>query len=284
MVDVNYSLIGANSDVIVFDNENYVLNQDFSGFYIPPTQVRIEDSAADGGVFRHTKKGIRSLDIPVTVIGTDRGDVQSKLRRLSRLVQNNQGPTTLRATYTNGEKLSLQVYYTGGAEGTWGSDAGLIWSRIVLSLQAPQPFWESETVEQFTVQTGGVGRGLLPELTKMKVSSSINLGSIEVENSGDVVVYPNYVITGPIANFVASSNDQSFGFTELLEEGETLYIDSETASVVYGTGENAYSILDAAPKFFKLPVGESTISIDGTDTGPTTRIDVYYQLKYEVVH
>ena len=284
MVDLNYSIRGANNDTITFDSSNYVLNPEFGGFYIPPTQVRIDERAGNGGVFRHTKKGVRDLDLSVTVLGSSRSEVQTKLRRLSRLVQNDQGATTFRASYDSGENLSLQVYYTGGAEGQWGSDAGLIWSRIVLSFQAPQPFWESETTAQFTVTTGGVGRGLLPELTKMKLSSSNNLGNIEVENNGDVIVYPNYVITGPIANFVSSNNGQSFGFTELLAEGETLFIDSENATVVNQAGVNRYSILDPAPKFFALGVGESIITIDGTDTGATTRVDVFYQLKYEVVH
>ena len=140
MVNVNYSLVGANGDTITFDYSNFILNPDFMGFGIPPAQVRIEPSAGDGGVFRHSKRGVRDIDMQVTIVGTDNAAVQTKLRQMSRVLQDTTGPTTLRATYTTGEVLFLKVHYVGGAESRWGwagwctwrcpspSSAGRCWS------------------------------------------------------------------------------------------------------------------------------------------------------------
>jgi hypothetical protein len=283
-VSVNYALIGANNDTIVFDYQNFVLNPDFIGFGIPPAQVRIEDSAGDGGVFRHAKRGVRSLDLPITIVGNDRADVQTKLRRLAKLTQNTNGPLTLEARYTDGEKLQLKTYYTGGAESQWGTDAGLTWCKWVLSLQAPQPYWESAIVQQFTVSAGGTGRGLLPELSKMKISSSQALGVIEIFNSGDVPVFPSYRIIGPIDNFSVSSNGQSWGFNRAIDEGETIFVNTLTGTVVDQDSVNQYPILNPAPKLFPIQVGETTLNISGTDATTATRIDVFYQLAFEVVH
>jgi hypothetical protein len=284
LVDVNYALIGANNDEIVFDNQTYVLNPDFLGFGVPPAQVRIADSAGDGGVFRHAKRGVRTIDLPITVLGTDRNDVQTKLRRLGKLTQNNFGPLRLVARYTDGQSLALQTYYTGGAESQWGSSAGYTWARWTLSLQAPQPYWESTTVEQFTVTTGGTGRGLLPQLSKLKVSSSQALGTIDIFNGGDVAVFPNYQIIGPIDNFSVSNNGQSFSFNRAVASGETIFINTSTGSVTDQDNVNQYPILDSAPKLFPLPVGEASLQVTGTDATVETRIDVFYQLKFEVVH
>ena len=121
MVNVNYSLVGANGDEITFDYSEFILNQNFVGFGIPPAQVRIENSAGDGGVFRHSKRGVRDVDLPITVLGTDRNDVQTKLRRLSRLLQDTSGPTKIKATYSSGESLTLDAHYVGGAESQWGN-------------------------------------------------------------------------------------------------------------------------------------------------------------------
>lgn len=281
---MNYALIGANGDEIVFDYTNYVLNPDFMGFNVPPAQVRIEDSAGDGGVFRHAKRGVRNLDIPVTIIGTDRADVQTKLRRLAKLTQNTYGALTIEARYTDSTVLSLQTYYVGGAEGQWGSNGGNTWARWTLSLQAPQPYWESSTIEQFTVTRGSTGRGLLPLLTKLRISSSQALGSVLIDNTGDVPIFPTYRVIGPITDLAITSDGVGFSFNEAVEAGEIIYINTDTGEVYDEAGNNRYDILNPAPKLFRIPVGESSVTIAGTDVDDDTRVDLYYALRYEVVH
>lgn len=279
---MNYSLIGSNEDEIVFDYSNYVLNPDFTGFGIPTSQVRIEASAGDGGVFRHAKRGVRNVDVSITTLGTDRADVQTKLRRLSRILQNSIGPITLRASYSNGESLDLFLYYTGGAESQWGSDAGMIWNRWGLSFQAPNPFWQSSVQESFEIGTGSTGRGLLPELTKLKVSSSQTLGVVTVDNQGDVPAYPIWTISGPVTDLVISDGTNSFGFAEILP-GVILTINTEDASVVDQFGENQYPLLEPAPKLFRLQPGVSTISVIG-EADPGFSASLSYSPRYEVVH
>ena len=284
MVDVNYALIGANGDTIEFDYTNYVLNPDFMGFGVPPAQVRIENSAGDGGVFRHAKRAVRMVDLPITVLGNDRGDVQGKLRRLAKLTQNIYGPIIIEARYTDGARLRLTGYYTGGAEGQWGENGGNTWARWTLSLQMPQPYWQSTDVEQFTITQGVSGRGLLPQLSKLKLSSSQALGTILIDNTGDVAIYPTYRVIGPVLDFSVSSNGQSFDFIEAVEEGETIFVNTETGEVYDQDNNNRYDILGPAPKLFRIPVGESALIIEGDDTTDDTRIDVYYALRFEVVH
>ena len=281
---MNYALIGANGDTIEFDSQNYVLNPDFMGFNVPAAQVRIEASAGDGGVFRHAKRGVRTLDLPVTVIGNSRDDVQTKLIRLGKLTQNVFGPLVLEARYSNGETLKLETYYTGGAEGQWGSAAGMVWNRWTLSLQAPQPYWESTTTEEFTVTRGSTGRGLLPQFSKLRISSSQALGTVLINNTGDVPMFPRYQITGPITDLSISSNGSSFGFTDPIPAGFTININTETGEVTDGEGANVYNLLSPAPKLFRIPVGESAILINGTDVNDDTRVVVFYAKRFEVVH
>lgn len=286
MVILDYAIRGANGDEIDFDNETYILNPGYMGFGIAPTQVRIEPSAGDGGLWRNTKKGIRDIDLPITVIGTSRSDVQTKLRRLSKLIQDSEGPTTLLAKYTNqhSSTLALDVHYVGGAEGEWGPDEGLTWAKWVFSFQAPDPFWYTDEVTEFTIGTGNTGRGLLPELTKLKVSSSQTLGVITVTNAGDVPAYPIWRVRGPIEDFYVSDGTNAFGFNAEVFTGETITIDTATGSVTDDLGANRYSLLLPAPKLFTIPPGVTGLTVTGVANSLSAQVVLSYSPRYEVVH
>ena len=284
MVDVNYQLEGANGDVIVFDSENFVLNTGISGFGIPPTAVRIEDSAGDGGVWRHTKRSVRDVDLPITVFGANRDEVQAKLRRLGTLLQDGLGAPKLRAVYDNGDELYLEVHYVGGGETLIdNNEAGQTWCRWVISLRAPNPYWRSGIEESFSISTGYTGRGLLPELSKMKVSSSTALGVVTVVNAGDVATYPVWSITGPVQNLQINNGTLGFSFP-VVYAGQTITVDTETSTVVDQDGLNRYDYLGPAPKFFNLPPGTTGISVLGINTDFDFNVTLTYSPRYEVIH
>lgn len=284
MVDVTYSLEGANGDVITFDDTTYVLNTGIVGFGIPATSVRIEESAGDGGVWRHTKRLARDVDLPITVFGSSRDDVQTKLRRLNKLLQDGQGAPKLRATYDDETSVYLEVHYVGGAETEYDNDsAGLTWCRWPISLQAANPFWLSGLEETFTIGSGGTGRGLLPQLTKLKLASSTTLGTVTLINAGDVAAFPTWEITGPVQNLTISNGFQGFGF-DSVADGEVILVNTEDGTVTNPDGDNLYARLDPAPKLFSFPAGTTTIAIEGTDTTPTFNVTLTYSPRYEVIH
>jgi hypothetical protein len=280
----NYTLTGSNGDVITFDNSTYVLNPSLVGFGIPPTAVRIDDSARFGGIHRYTRRGVRNVDMPVTVLGDTAVDVETNLRRLAKLTQDTAGPTKLTALRDAGN-VFLDLHYVGGAELEYGGDTGgKTWAKLLLSFQAPNPYWQSADTESFSVTTGNTGRGLLPQLTKLRVSSSQALGLINVNNTSDVPVYPSFEIVGPVDGLEVSLNGEGWSFTEDVVTGDIFTVDHEAATVT-GIGEvNRYDILATAPKFFAFPPGVSSVLVTGTNADANTRIDCVYNLAYEVVH
>lgn len=280
----NFKLTGANGDTITFDKTNYILNPTLLGMGVPPTTVRIDENARVGGVHRYTRRAVRNVDLPITVVGTDSADVETKLRRLARLTQDTSGPTVLTALRDSGD-LTLNVHYTGGAELEYGEDkAGDIWAKLLLSFQAPYPYWESATTESFTITSGNTGRGLLPELSKLKVSSSQSLGVISVDNTSDVPIYPTFVVTGPVTDLQVTLLGQGWSFTETVGAGEQFVVNHENATVVNTAGVNRYDILDASPKFFAIPPGVSGLLVLGTGATADTSVELTYNLAYEVVH
>lgn len=284
MVDVTYSLEGSNGDVITFDDTTYVLRSGIVGIGIPPTAVRIEESAGDGGVWRHTKRQARDVDLPITVFGSSRSDVETKLRRLGKILQDAQGAPKLRATYSGGSSLFLEVHYVGGGETVYDNDqAGLTWATWGLLLRAPNPFWRSGVEQTFSIGSGGTGRGLLPQLSKLKVSSSSQLGTVTVINAGDVAAYPVWKITGPVKELVVSNGSQSFGFAQIFS-GEVLTVNTETGAVTDADGVNSYSRLSPAPKLFLLPPGTTSLTVTGKDVDLNFNVQLIYSPRYEVIH
>jgi hypothetical protein len=285
VVDVTISLVGSNGDTIeLSDAGDFVLTTGVTGFGIPTTAVRIDDSAGDGGTWRHTKRGVRDLDLPLTILGTNRGDVEAKLRRLARLLQTSNGPTKVVANYSNGDSLFLEAHYVGGAETQFGSTANGIFCNWVIQMQAPQPYWQTLVENSFNIGSGSTGRGLLPQLTKLKVSSSQTLGVVTVNNQGDVPIQPRWVVRGPVTGLLISDGTFSFGFTDPVPAGVAYTIDTATGKVVDDAGTNVYSKLTPAPKLFSLQPGISTISVLGVDSSPDTAVTCYYSPRYEVIH
>lgn len=285
--DLTISLTGANGDTIAFDNTTYTITDGFKGLGIPHTQLRIDSSALDGGIFRYSKRGIRELTMPVVTVGADRATVETALRRLSNALQNTSGASQLTATYSNGDVYTLSVYLAGGGDPEFGTDAGLTYARWVLAFQAANPFWTSAAKTSLSISTGNTGRGLLPQLSKMRVTASQVFGTITVNNTaGDVPSYPVWTLIGPLDAGVQIVNSSNVGFTynAAIASGEIIIIDTATRTVVDSGGVNKYANLGAAPKFFTLPPGTSVVSVNGTGSGLSTSVTCSFYPRREVVH
>ena len=284
-MDLTLSLTGANGDTIAFDFTNYILTDGVKGFGIPATSLKIVDSATDGGVLRHVKRGVREVDLPILVIGADRADTESKLRRLGKILQNTAGPSRLTATYADGTVFYLDLYYMGGGETTFGQDTRETFARCVVTLQAPNPFWTSLNAQTFTVTTGNLGRGLLPKLSSLKMTSTSALGTVTVNNTlGDVPSFPVWTVYGPLDSLTVNNGSVGFTYSATVTAGSTLTIDTAAGTVVDGLGNNLYANLASAPKLFSVPAGTSTIYVNGSNATTATQISCTYYPRREVLH
>lgn len=286
MVNINYLLAGSNGDTIRFDgSDGYYLTTGFRGAGIPPTDVRITNSAGDGGTWRSTRRGIRDLDLPLTVLGEDRVEVETKLRRLASALSDRYGTPMLIAEYADGSSYSIEVHYTGGAETLFGSDAGETYARWAITLQAPDPFWVSQQAVSFSLGYDSSTRGLLPSLANLQVKTDSVLGSFTISNPGEVDAYPVWNLEGKSTLTSISLNGVGFTYTENMATGTgKRTINTRTASVVDSSNTNLYANLGTAPKLFAIPPGSSTISVTIAGADSTTRLSGYFQPRREVLH
>jgi len=285
MVNVSISLIGANGDTIQLGNEqgDYILTTGVSGFGIPPTRVRIVESASNGGVWRNSKRGVRDIDLPIAIFGSDRQDVETKLRRLARLLQDQVAATKIRASYSDGTAYELNAHYVGGADVTYGNEANSTMAKWVIQMQAPQPFWESVEPFNYTLAMSA-GRGLLPQLSKMKLSGQFGFGSVTLTNPGDVSAFPVWVITGPVDSITITQNGVGFVYQDAVDAGETVTIDTFAGTVRNNLGQNKYGSLAPAPKLFAVGPGVQSVTIEAPGSTTATRISGNFKERREVLY
>lgn len=289
---VSFSIVGGNGDVISLDSgSDFVATKGLTGTGMVKADLRVTPSAGDGGTWRSTRRQSRDIDLPVTVLGSSRDDVEAKLRRLSNALSDRVGTPKLRVTYGDGSSWELDVHYVGGAETQHGSDAGDFFCTWAMTLQAPDPYWVSTTAQQYAVKASGATRGLLgapvgttATLSALRVSTSQAIGTLAVENTGDVDAYPVWVIDGPSTNVAVTIGGVGFAYTETLVAGDRITIDTRTATVTNASGTNKYSKLGTAPKLFRIPPGTSTLSITATGADTNTRISGYFNPRREVVY
>lgn len=284
-MDLNLSLTGANGDTIQFDNTTYTVLTGVKGFGVPATVLRISDSALDGGVFRQSKRGVREIDLPVQTFGVDRNTVETALRRLANILNNTVGPATLTASYADGSSWSIQVYYAGGAETIFGEQAGWTYANWMLVLQCPQPYWVSGTPQTFTVTQSGTGRGMLPKLANLKLTSTAAIGTVTINNStGDVPSYPIWKAYGPMDSLTVNNGSVGFVYNTPITAGDVVTIDTFSGTVTNAAGTNVYQYLSSAPKFFTIPSGTSSAYIYGANVTSASQISLTYYPRREVVH
>jgi hypothetical protein len=200
-------------------------------------------------------------------------------------LNNYSGSARLTATYPDGSAFYLDVYYAGGGETVFGQEAGSTYARWIVGLQAPNPFWVSTSAQTFTVTQANVGRGLLPQLSRLKLTSTSAIGTVTVNNTvGDVPSYPVWKAYGPLDSLTANNGSVGFVYNTAIAAGDVVTIDTAAGTVKNLAGSNVYSNLSAAPKFFTIPPGTSTANVLGTGATSATQISCTYYPRREVLH
>jgi len=276
-------------DVIPLQN---VVAKDFfkaegrSGFGVSPTKLITRDGASGGTRWRRTRRGARSIALPIDIIGDNRQDIEDKQRQLVRLLQDDVTSPRLVARYPNAERFYTEIHYSGGADPVYGQDTdGRTHSLWSLSLLAPDPYWTSETQITYSIGPANRGHGLLPHLEKLQLSASQTIGTVLFENPGDVASYPVWTLRGPgDAGFSAKLPDGSgFTFESPLLADDVITINTRDKTVVDQDGTNRYTELGTSPKLFSIPKGNTPVQVEMEGTSPDTLISVYFNQRRELI-
>ncbi|WP_241978865.1 phage tail family protein [Cryobacterium sp. Hh7] len=173
------------------------------------------------------------------------------------------------AEYADGRTFELPFVYLSGLELS-GTASGPRMAESLISIECPAPFWTARDALSFSVANESSGVGLLPNLAQLPVSRSAAIGSITLENPGDVDSDISWTITGPGGPTPISINGVGFVFEAVLQSGEVITIvrTPTGVKVLDQAGANRYADLGPAPKFPRLPAGISVVDIEMANASP----------------
>jgi hypothetical protein len=249
------------------------------GFGMPDVDVRWHDGAGDGSTYRSSRQRRRVLTLPLLARGKDADDTMESLSLVARILDPATGASRLRLDMGDGDSYWTDVVRTGGGDYVFGKDTnGSSWAATKVTLEAGDSFWTRERASTQTVKAAGLGRGLLQgvfSLTKLRLSSGQAMGSVSMENPGDAPAFPVTVVNGPgTALILTSPTGETLTWTGLLVAGQVRVIDHAAGTIVDASGANKYAELGAAPRFWAVPQGvqTATVNLAGADANSAVTI------------
>ncbi|WP_236241169.1 phage tail family protein [Streptomyces sp. CC228A] len=250
----------------------YTLAEGVSGLGAAPYSLTSDPHPRGGARLRHVQAEPRTIVWPVLVKGATHSEFTVNWRALgrafTRTLQATGGvrvPGTLEVARPDGSRRTIACYYQSGWDGRGQTATGITWDSAVVTLWCEDPYWvDARTVRVH--RESGSGEDYLQPYPS--VSSSQVLGATTVKNPGDILVWPEWTITGPasLITFTRSDTGDEFVLDPSLVSGSLL----ATEQVVVTTDPPRVRKLTAEVQTVDLgaaSAGSITITFDGETTG-----------------
>jgi hypothetical protein len=232
------------------------------GFGWPDVVNRWFEGAGDGAVFRGSRTLPRDIDLPLTAEADDRAGLLSMLSTLALILDPYDGTARIDFMLPDGELWFVDVVREGGGDWDRMKDTDNDkYINTVVSLRAGDPFWTRTRPDQFTVRQDASGRGLMPYIAKLEVSSSGAFGIRDVVNIGDARAWPFWTLKGPFTSFTfVGPKGETIAWSGSILVGNGIYIDTKNGTLKDFNGVNKYDGLASAPKFWSIAPGTAVVS------------------------
>jgi hypothetical protein len=283
-------LTGGNGDVIRLDDsttDGFHAGAQTNGIFgLPPVSVVQYDSAGDGARYGGTRRGVRSIDVNVTVASKTEKAQRERLNRLAEVLDDQYGPTVLTVICPDcGTEAarSIDVRYSAGWDGATTVNTRQDFERIPLTLLALEPYfrgapldvkWVTETGAKPLVDTASV-------FFPVQLASSQVLGAVDIVNVGDVAAYATWTVTGPGGPVTISSGEVGFTIDTTLAGGDVLVADGRAGTLRTAAGADAYQLFGPAPKLWLIPPKTSTATVAMGSAGAGSQIVLTYVPRFK---
>ncbi len=291
MADILFTLERDGYDTIVLDSDGggpYGFQKRTQGLGVGPIIPRVREGGGDGVEYDGDKVGAKAIDLGLIIFGDDRLDTGALIRSLRNLLRwrANQPLPKLVASWANGDVLETPVVYSSGLEHDYTKALPTVYEAVV-AVSNPDPFWTARNALQFAFENAGSATPFLDDLANLPVASSLIGGSITAPNPGDVDADLAVAVTGPSSGSTTFLVDGvGWVFEASLAAGEVINVvrTPRAITVKDQTGANRYADMGPAPKFPRLPPGDSTISATMVGATSASSVRGFWRPRYEGVY
>ncbi len=252
------------------------------GLDAPPVELNTEArTEGDGSLLVKRRTGIRHVLLSIFV---DTGS--SPRTAVAMLADVFRGPGTLRVSSDGSTFRNLRdAYYETGLEGDEGRGNSLpaYWRKVVVALQALDPWWYADAVTQ-AIAFGGVVAFDSAAVTFDSPTTPFDGGNATTFMvAGHADAYPVWTLTGPFTSLVVNVNTSgTFQLASALTAGNVITVDTRPGSrgPSLNGGAVDWALLTAASTLPTLPTG--TVSVVASTAGTTgaSLINVQYEPRW----
>ncbi|MEW2570504.1 phage tail protein [Streptomyces sp. NPDC047070] len=280
----------------------YTLAQGVSGLGAASYTLTSDAHPRGGARLRHVQPQPRNIVWPLLVKGADHMEFTKNWRALARAFTRTiteQRPGRLEVARPDGSVRWIYVYYQDGWDGLGQIATGITWDSAVLTLWCEDPYWV-DAVPQVVHREQGTGVDFLQPYPS--VSSGQILGASTVHNAGDVVVWPEWRISGPASlitftatrtrfvdgeavvvteSFALDPSADDIGHGNLLA-GEQVIVRTDPPQVRYEDGTNWFAALNwPAAVLWGLEPGDNEVVFQLDGSGSGSAVDLTFRPRYE---
>ncbi|MFC8859334.1 phage tail family protein [[Kitasatospora] papulosa] len=273
----------------------FTLGEGVSGLGAATYALTTDAHPRGGARLRHAQAQPRTIVWPLYVHGRTHTQFVERWRALATAFTRTLRvgpdgrctPGVLTIARPDGTSRSVRVFYREGFEGRGKRGSGLVSDAAALSLWCEDPYWQDSAPVTMHREAGTMGDFLDPFPS---VSSSQVLGETVVDNAGDAVVWPTWVITGPASQITFTHEDTGDSFTldpsatghGALAAGEQITVRTDPPQVRFQDGTNWIAALDwPAAVLWGLDPGENRVTFQLDGSGPGSAVDLVYFPRYE---
>lgn len=242
----------------------FALAEGVAGLGAAPYEVTYDAHPRGGSRLRHVQPQSRTIMWPLHVQGATHQEFITLWRSLARAFTDtlrrdrdgNLRPGVLEVARPDGTRRRIECYYQEGFDGLGRFGSGVNWDQAILTLYCEDPYWV-DPVPRVVHRESGSGEDFFQPYPS--VSSSQVLGATEIDNDGDVIVWPEWTVTGP-ASLVTFTNDDT---------GESFTLDPSLVSGSLLAHEEVVISTDP-PRVRKMTAEVQTISLGAASAGTIT--------------
>lgn len=271
--------------------EGYGVTDAVRGLDMPPSALITDDVPLQPGQrLRSVKVGARVVDLPIFIRANTPSSLQAFIRSLRQALDPTQGDGRLRITPPDGNARDLFCRYAGQWTGDLSPDHyGVVWQENIVTLQANDPYFYATAP---TIQDFSIGAAVLTFLSTspgdtflpLALAASTVLGDVSVSNTGDVLSWPTWTITGPGSNIILTNltTNKTLEVDTTLGIGDQLVIDTRPGlkTVTGPGGVNLFGSMNATSVIWSLPVGASTVRVAVTGATTDTLVRLSFTTRY----
>jgi phage-related protein len=247
--------IVAGSELVLLDGSQGYYLTDAAGLTMPPPEHQVVRGVGmDGAVWLGTTYGPRQVELRLMLAASSLEERHQRLTRLAALL----APHTevgLEATRADGtyslrcRLADMGVRYLGP-----------LVAEVQLQLQAVDPFWLGQLIQQdwsTEVQMGGPS---IPFTIPFAILSEGNAANILVQNPGQAITYPTIILYGPAAAPIHLSHqglNATLALAYNVDDGEAVTVDMGARTARTSGGRNLYDRLTG--RFWPLLPGPNQL-------------------------